>query len=101
MDRIGHLVGRADASDDGAFGQRDRFLWSRRELDVGECDSKCAHLTFQFCRLRESHMCAEKYSSRALNCARSTASPCPTTIVSNSNFVTVSVKHVLCSRRPI
>src|SRR5207245_10058087 len=29
---------------DGLFGQRDRLLGSRREPDVGECDSKHVHV---------------------------------------------------------
>ncbi len=32
-----------ERSSDRLFGQRDRFRGSRRELDVGECDSKRVH----------------------------------------------------------
>ena len=40
-DEAGALDGRLS---DGLFGQRDRLLGSRREPDVGECDSKHVHL---------------------------------------------------------
>jgi hypothetical protein len=44
-DEVGGLDGRLS---EGLFGHNNRLRWSRRRPDVGECDSKRAHLRVVF-----------------------------------------------------